>query len=1308
MRDVRNDVGILSETIGGLGKIGRTATFAVSAPLAVLGSQAVQAASDFDGAMRNINSIAGMSEQQLQSLSQEVLRFGQTTRGGAVESANALYTVFSAGLTDTALAMETMKVATVTAEAGLADMETTTEALVASMLSYGTETMSATRASDALTAMVQVGVGSMQNFANSVANALPAAASLGIEIEDLYGAMAFMTQRGFSAAKASTSLNSAMTALVKPTERMEGAMASLGVNGAEQLIEKYGSLGDAIKAVVETTDGSGEAIAELFSNVRGKRFVDLIASDFEAFEGSMKEFDKLVDGATTKAHEEQMKSFAAQWDLMTSAVEGAAIAIGQVLLPVLTPVVQAIADIFTRIAELNPVVIQMGVAFASAVTLGAPLLWLFATLLNPIGLLIGAASALGVAFVSGLGDADAAVQDFVNNIPALGNIQDTFNQLYGEIQPPSASDLIPENPTTISANEFVKIQSGDTVWDFFIEDNGGMTWNEFKAAWKEANGTLDLFVGDLVEVPTGQSQVITDEITEMLEKGMSPDQIASVLRDREEKAQLYTSDFYQMNTDTNGWSVPMEMEALQMRQSIEANFIPAIAGALSQVKTWIDTNVGAGLEWLGSLFAPSEGGGGNTGGNTPVYNAVKSALEGDIVAALNAIAPSLGTKVQDFLVGIFGEGEEGESAFPRITAALNTLFTNVSNWILTDAIPTLSRTAGLLGGKFAVMLYDAFSMVGDFLSGGGAEQAVGNAANYLEDGVVNPIADGFNDAIAGTEFEGFITQLFSDIENLWNTLDMPMLVAGIEDFADGVVGGLTALAGADWSGIVKIIGFFSKMSVWFASGFLASVGGLIEDVGLAIGDFVNGISALLNGDIGGALDNFTSGIFNLGFAIVSVPLHIFDAIAEGIANLLGMDFTPLSTIMDEIQNTLTGEGDPLEFIIPVGDLDQDMLLGDKVRDAYANMTDEVMTIMESDVGFTPNMVIQDFRFDSSATEADIQQAINGLWEGYDLAEDSGAMTEAMQSQAIFMAEAMEKAFQEKFPELDFWDVSSVETPTQPLVPPPLDEMSMYGQATELAKNTTTAIEAETANQTITPLPTIDDEPMMATASEMGTSLTEVLGSTMMEEFLNGDMSPQAFFDTFLLPFKNNWVATFGEGSEIQSANTSFMTSFGATMMGLVTQATITGGAMTLFTSLMSANVTAMSNVIVTEMTKAKGAIATILEEIAKLASVSTNLQIKVEVSGEINAPVPDGSHATGLGYVPNDGYIAELHKGEMVLPASIADDVRNAGSVPSTLTGGGTTTNNTTSNTQNTVIVDGDVGVDAFLEELERRGIYLK
>lgn len=47
-------------------------------------------------------------------------------------------------------------------------------------------------------------------------------------------------------------------------------------------------------------------------------------------------------------------------------------------------------------------------------------------------------------------------------------------------------------------------------------------------------------------------------------------------------------------------------------------------------------------------------------------------------------------------------------------------------------------------------------------------------------------------------------------------------------------------------------------------------------------------------------------------------------------------------------------------------------------------------------------------------------------------------------------------------------------------------------------------------------------------------------------------------------------------------------------------------------------------------------------------------EVNVDVNGRI-----DGSHAGGLDYVPSDGYIAQLHRGEMVLTQSEANEYRN-------------------------------------------------
>lgn len=54
-----------------------------------------------------------------------------------------------------------------------------------------------------------------------------------------------------------------------------------------------------------------------------------------------------------------------------------------------------------------------------------------------------------------------------------------------------------------------------------------------------------------------------------------------------------------------------------------------------------------------------------------------------------------------------------------------------------------------------------------------------------------------------------------------------------------------------------------------------------------------------------------------------------------------------------------------------------------------------------------------------------------------------------------------------------------------------------------------------------------------------------------------------------------------------------------------------------------------------------------------------NRKATVEVERRVTGPDIDGSHAGGLGFVPFDGYLAKLHKGEMVLTRKQADLLRN-------------------------------------------------
>lgn len=72
---------------------------------------------------------------------------------------------------------------------------------------------------------------------------------------------------------------------------------------------------------------------------------------------------------------------------------------------------------------------------------------------------------------------------------------------------------------------------------------------------------------------------------------------------------------------------------------------------------------------------------------------------------------------------------------------------------------------------------------------------------------------------------------------------------------------------------------------------------------------------------------------------------------------------------------------------------------------------------------------------------------------------------------------------------------------------------------------------------------------------------------------------------------------------------------------------------------------------------AASSISTLSSRISSLASAANSAANRLaSASSTVN-----GSHATGLDYVPFDGYVAELHKGEMVLPADVSDWLRNNG-----------------------------------------------
>jgi TP901 family phage tail tape measure protein len=95
---------------------------------------------------------------------------------------------------------------------------------------------------------------------------------LGVTTDELDSSFATMTNKGVGASEAATQISGAMTALIKPSKAGAAALSQLGFESGEDAIKALTFQG-ALKALINTTDGSTSAIAKLVPRVRGLSFV---------------------------------------------------------------------------------------------------------------------------------------------------------------------------------------------------------------------------------------------------------------------------------------------------------------------------------------------------------------------------------------------------------------------------------------------------------------------------------------------------------------------------------------------------------------------------------------------------------------------------------------------------------------------------------------------------------------------------------------------------------------------------------------------------------------------------------------------------------------------------------------------------------------------------------------------------------------------------------------------------------------------------------------------------------------------------
>ena len=271
-----NDLASLGQTAKTAGKIAAGAMVAAATAVATLGTAAVKSAAEYEAQLANVSTLLTGTEAEVAArtaeIGDQVLEISNRTGVATADLTDGMYQVVSA-FGDSADAAAILETAAKSAAAGNATTTDSINLLSAVTKGYGdTSAEAVQQAADLAFATVRLGQTSFPELAAGMGKVIPLASTLGLEQEQLWGAMATLTGVTGSTAEVVTQMKATMQAFLSPSKNMQAALKNMGYESGQALLESKGLQG-SLDALKDAVGGNELAFAGLFSSVEAQTAV---------------------------------------------------------------------------------------------------------------------------------------------------------------------------------------------------------------------------------------------------------------------------------------------------------------------------------------------------------------------------------------------------------------------------------------------------------------------------------------------------------------------------------------------------------------------------------------------------------------------------------------------------------------------------------------------------------------------------------------------------------------------------------------------------------------------------------------------------------------------------------------------------------------------------------------------------------------------------------------------------------------------------------------------------------------------------
>lgn len=373
----------------------------ITAVVGGMGAVAVATGANFDNSMKQAAAVMGLTAEEIsngskeyQMLEEKAKKCGETTKFSASEAADAFNYMAMAGWKSEDMLNGIDGVLNLAAASG-ADLATTSDIVTDALTAMGYSAGEAGRLADVMAAASSNANTNVEMMGETFKYAAPVAGSLGYSMEDVAVAIGLMANSGIKSSQAGTALRSIMTRLSTDAGASSKQLGALGILTERLGVQFYNTDGttrdfmDVMSDLrVKWKDLSKEEQANYGKKIAGQEALSGLLAIMNA---APADFDKLTNavknnsGTAQKMADTMNSSITGQLTLLKSQLEGIAIQITQILMPVLKKIMDSISGILTWISNLSPATKTIVLIITGIVAAIGPLLIIIGKLAFSIG-----------------------------------------------------------------------------------------------------------------------------------------------------------------------------------------------------------------------------------------------------------------------------------------------------------------------------------------------------------------------------------------------------------------------------------------------------------------------------------------------------------------------------------------------------------------------------------------------------------------------------------------------------------------------------------------------------------------------------------------------------------------------------------------------------------------------------------------------------------------------------------------------------------------------------------------------------------